>query len=129
MDRRRDGVARRCRTSLDMKSRHRKVSHAPTREGTCRRVDGKLSEKNGLWRRVGSCFPARFPPTCRSASCASESEVSDWRRDGRKSRRQGDPTVAAVVAVRRSDGGGFRKENKVIGRKHDHRKSKLGFPT
>ena len=31
MDRWRDGVARRRRMSLDMKSRHWKVSHAPTR--------------------------------------------------------------------------------------------------
>ena len=122
MDRRRDGVARRCRTSLDMKSRHRKVSHAPTRAHMHWQVDGKLSEKSNAWQRVGSCFPAGFPPTCRSASCASESEVS-----GRKShQRQGDLIAAAV---RRSDGGGFQEENKVTGRKHDHRKSKLGFPT
>ena len=33
------------------------------------------------------------------------------------------PTVA-----RRSDNGGFREENKVTRMKHDHRKSKLGFP-
>ena len=32
------------------------------------------------------------------------------------------------VAVRRSDDGGFWKENKVTGMKHDHQKSKLGFP-
>ena len=45
-------------------------------------------------QRVGSCFPTGFPPTCRSASCASESEVSGRRRAGRKShRRQGDLTA------------------------------------
>ena len=32
------------------------------------------------------------------------------------------------AAARRSDDGGFREENKVTGMKHDHRKSKLGFP-
>ena len=34
----------------------------------------------------------------------------------------------AAAAARRSDDGGFQEENKVIGMKHDHRKSKLGFP-
>ena len=34
----------------------------------------------------------------------------------------------AAAATRRSDDGGFQEENKVIGMKHDHRKSKLGFP-
>ena len=41
MDRRRDGAARRRRTHLDVKSRHQKVSQAPTRAGawtaSCRR--------------------------------------------------------------------------------------------
>ena len=103
-----------------MKSRNRKVGHAHTR------VKGKPPEKSGTWRCVESCFPAGFSPTCRLASCASESEVSDRRRAGRKSHRgQGDPMT---VAVRRSDDEGFQKENKVTGRKHDHRKKKLGFP-
>ena len=75
--------------------------------------------------RVGNCFPARFPSTCRSALCASESGFP-----------AGEELVGKVTggkemtaATRRSDDGGFRKENKVTGRKHDHRKSKLGFPT
>ena len=126
MDRRRDGATRRRRTSLDMKSHHRKVSHTPTCAHTCQRVDGKLPEKSGVWQRVGSYFPARFPLTCRSASCASEYEVSGRRRAGWKNhRRQGDPTVATA---RRYDDGGFRKDNKGTERKHDHRRSKLGFP-
>ena len=33
-----------------------------------------------------------------------------------------------MAAARRSDDGGFQKENKVTKRKHDHRKKKLGFP-
>ena len=41
MDRRRDGAERRRRTHLDVKSRHQKVSQAPTRAGawtaSCRR--------------------------------------------------------------------------------------------
>ena len=110
-----------------MKSRHRKVGHTPTRAHTHWRVEGKPLEKNGAWQPVESCFPTGFPPMCRSASCISKSKVSDRRRAGRKSQwRQGDPTTA--VAVKRSDGGGFREENKVTERKHDHRKKKLGFP-
>ena len=68
------------------------------RAHTRRRVDGKLSEGSGVWRRLGSCFPAGFPLTCRSASCASESEVFDHRRVGRKNhrrRRRGDPMAEA----------------------------------
>ena len=68
---------------------------------------------------VESCSMG-FPLTCRSASCASESEVSDRRSVGQKK----------SLVARRSDGGGsgggFGKENKVTGRKHDHRK-KLRF--
>ena len=85
MDRRRDGAARRRRTSLDMKSRHRKVSHAPTCAHARWSVDDKLSERSGAWQCVGSCFLTGFPLTCRSASCASESKVSNRRRAGRKS--------------------------------------------
>ena len=40
----------------------------------------------------------------------------------------GKSPAAVVAAARRSGGGGFREENKVTGMKHDHRKSKLGFP-
>ena len=35
---------------------------------------------------------------------------------------------SAATTARRSYDEGFREENKVIGMKHDHRKSKLGFP-
>ena len=48
------------------------------------RVERKPPEKNGAWRRVESCLPAGFPPTCRSVLCTSESEVSDQRRASRK---------------------------------------------
>ena len=34
----------------------------------------------------------------------------------------------AAAAARISGDEGFREENKVTGMKHDHRKSKLGFP-
>ena len=71
----------------------------------------------GEERDVDDCFSAMFPPTCRSALCASESKVSGRRRAGRKK----------SPAMRRSDGGGgsdgeFRKENKVTGMKHSHQK-------
>ena len=82
----------------------------------CRRVEHRTSKKSGTWRCVDVCFPAGFPLMCRSASCASESEVSGRRRAGQKK---------SLAAARRSDGGGgggFRKENKVTERKHSHRK-------
>ena len=68
----------------------------------------------GEERRVDDYFPTGFPPTCRSVSCALEFEVVGRRRAGRKK----------SLAARRSNGGGegFRKENKVTGRKHGHRK-------
>ena len=34
----------------------------------------------------------------------------------------------SLATTRRSDDGGFREKNKVTEMKHDHRKSKLGFP-
>ena len=37
-------------------------------------------EKIGTWWSVGDCLPTGFPPTIRSATCASESKVSGWRR-------------------------------------------------
>ena len=84
-------------------------SHAHTH----RQVELRLPEKSAAWRCVDDCFSAGFPPTCRSASCASESEVSNQRRTGRKK---------SPIARRSDGGGGFRKENKVTGRKHGHRK-------
>ena len=78
MGHRRDGAARRRRTSLDMKSRHQKVSHKPER--------GR--QAIGEERHVGSYFPVGFPPTCRLALCASEFEVFGRRRVGWKSHRQ-----------------------------------------
>ena len=47
MDRRRDGAARRHRTSSDVKSRHRKMAHALTCALMRRRVDGSLQERGG----------------------------------------------------------------------------------
>ena len=95
MDRRRDGAARRHWTHLDVKSCHRKMSHVPTIPHRRRRVDDKLPERSGTWWRAWSWFPTGFPPMCRSASCTSESEVSDQKRAGQKShrrrRRRGDP--------------------------------------
>ena len=61
-----------------------------------------------------------LPLACRSASCASESEVLAGEELAGNS-----PTAATT---RRSDGGGFWQENKVTRMKHDHQKSKLGFP-
>ena len=95
----------------------RDVISAPesgSRPHTRRRVELGQPEKSGAWWRVDDCFPEGFPPTCRSASCASESEVASQRRAGRKK----------SLAARRSGGGdrGFQKENKVTGRKHGHRK-------
>ena len=86
-DCRRDGSARWGRTSLEMESQHRKVGHAPAC-GT---------QAAGEKWRVDDYFPTRFPSTCRSASCASESEVVGRRRVGRKShQRRGDLTTAAA---------------------------------
>ena len=53
MDCRRDGEARRCRMSLDMKSCHCKVSHAPTCAGAW---------KGSCWRRAacGGAWGAFF---------------------------------------------------------------------
>ena len=82
MDRRRNGGARRSRTSLDMKSRHQKVSHEPT--------SGRQAAREEQY--VGRCFPAGFPPTCRLASCALEFEVSGRKSHQRRWRR-GDPTT------------------------------------
>ena len=105
-DRRRDGSTRRRRTSLEMESRHRKVGHAPT-HGT---------QATGEEWCVDDCFSVGFPSTCRSALCALESDVSDRRRAGRKK------SLAAKRSNSGGDKGGFRKENKVTGRKHGHRK-------
>ena len=59
---------------------------------TRRRVELKPSEKSGVWRHMDGCFPVGFPPTCKSALCASESEVASRRRVGRKK------SLAAAVA-------------------------------
>ena len=49
-------------------------SKSGSRAHMLRCVRLSLSEKIGAWRHVGNCLLARFPPTGRSASCASESE-------------------------------------------------------
>ena len=58
------------------------------RAHTRRRMKRKPLEKSGTWRRVDGYFLAGFPLTCRSVSCVSESEVSDWRRAVGKSHRR-----------------------------------------
>ena len=105
-DRRRDGSARRRRTSLEMESRHRKVGQVPTRPGAWN-VGRRRRVARGDARMA--VFQGGFPPTCKSASCASKFEVSNRRRASQKK----------SSAARRSDGddnsgGGFQKENKVI---------------
>ena len=50
-----------------------------------RRMKLSPSEKIGVWRCVGDCLPAGFPLTGKSASCASEYEVTGRRRACRKS--------------------------------------------
>ena len=55
MDRRRDGAARRRRTSPDVKSRHRKMDHTLTCALTRRRVDGSLLERGGACGVVFRC--------------------------------------------------------------------------
>ena len=94
MDRLRDGAARQRQTRLDMKSRHQKVSHAPTHAHTCWHVEGKLPERSSAWRRVGSCFPVGFALTCRSASCTSKPEVSGRKSHRRQLRRRGGDLTA-----------------------------------
>ena len=66
------------------------------RAHTRQRVEDSLPKKSGKWWRVESCFLARFPPKCRSASCTLEYEVSGRRRVGRKK----------SPAAKRSDGSG-----------------------
>ena len=51
---------------------------------TCPHKPVRGTQALGEERRVDDCFPTGFPPTCRSASCASEFEVSCRRRAGRK---------------------------------------------
>ena len=56
-------------------------------------------------RRVRGCFPMRLPPACRSASCASESEVSGRRRASRKVIGGGDAGGGEEIRRRRVPGG------------------------
>ena len=56
----------------------------------------------------------------------------DWPRAPQNLRFPSEEELAgkspAAAAARISGGGGFREENKVTEMKHDHQKSKLGFP-
>ena len=118
MDRRRDRAARRRRTSLDVESRHRKMAHAPTRTSVwtadCRREAARDGVCVAVFRR-GCHQRVDRPRAPRNLRFPAGEELAE------KS-----PTAAAATRI--SDGGGFREENKVTGMKHDHRKSKLGFP-
>ena len=71
-----------------MESRHRKVGHAPAH-------GMQAAGEEWCVAAHGNLFPAGFPPTCRSASCASEFKVFGQRRASRKK----------SPAVRRSDSG------------------------
>ena len=52
------------------------ATESGSRAQTRQHVELRPLEKICAWRRVVDCFPIGFPLTCRSASCASESEVS-----------------------------------------------------
>ena len=74
----------------------------------------------GAWRAVfwwGFLLRVDRPCAPRNLRFPAGEELA-----GKSHQRQGDPTAA-----RRSDDGGFLKENKVTGRKHDHRKKKIRF--
>ena len=94
-----------------------------SRAHTRPRVEGKPSEKSGAWRAVfrrGFLQRVDRPRAPRNLRYLAGEELV-----GKSHWRQGDPTGA--TAVRKSDDGGFRKENKVTGRKHDHRNKKKRF--
>ena len=120
VDRRRDGAARRRRMSLDAESPHRKMTHAPMRAPTRRRVDDKLPERGGacgaVFRR-GCHRRVDRPRAPRNLKFPAGEELAG------KS-----PAAATAAMARRSSSRGFQEENKVTGMKHDHQKSKLGFP-
>ena len=115
MDRRRDGAARRRRTSLDMKSCHRKVIHAHPRAGTwmasCRREVVRDGACGTVFRRGCHRLVDR-PREPQNLRFPVEEELAG---------------KSPAAAARRSDDEGFWEENKVTEMKHDHRKSKLGF--
>ena len=69
-------------------------THAPTRG---RKTAGER-------RRARCCLPARLPPACRSAPCASESVVSGRRRAARKV-TDGDGDGEKEIRRRRVPGG------------------------
>ena len=127
MDRRRDGAARQRRTSMDVKSRHRKMMHAPTRAPT----------RPHAHPRAGAWTASSWREAARDGAYRAVFRWGCHRRVDRPHAPQnlrfsaGEELAGkspAAAATRKSDDGGFREENKVTGMKHDHRKSKLGFP-
>ena len=72
---------------------------------------------------MGDCLSAGFPLTCRSASCASESEVVGRRSACWKSWLEKVGAGGGGEEEIRRRSGGFRKEMKVTGRKHGHWKN------
>ena len=81
-----------------------------------RRVDGKLPEKSDacgavLWR-----------------GCLRRVDRSRAPQNLRFPAGEELAGKSPAATARRSGGKGFLEENKVTGMKHDHRKSKLGFP-
>nr|CAN71248.1 hypothetical protein VITISV_011988 [Vitis vinifera] len=76
----------------------RKVSHAPSRAVTRRRVGDSPEEKSGAWGRVRFRLPVGFPLACRSASGVPEYVVVS-RKGGR--RKISPEKVAGVVEIRR----------------------------
>ena len=105
---------------------------AALESGSCahkrRRVRLGPPEKIGAWRHVGDCLSTGFPLTGRSASCASESEVAGWRRACWKSWLEKVTDGSGGGEEIKGQSGGFRKEKKVTGRKHNHRKKNWIFP-
>ena len=118
MDRWSDGVARRAWMWSPVTGKWSTHPHAHPRVGTwtasCRREvarDGACVA--GFWRGCHWCEDRPCVP--RNLRFPAREELA------RKS-----PATAATA--RRFGDGGFREENKVTVMKHDHRKSKLGFP-
>ena len=112
MDRRRDGAARRRRTTLDMESCHRKRIHAHPLAGAWTRSYRRKAARDGTcgvvcWRGCHRRADRPRPPR------------NLWFLAGEELPEKSS-AAAAMAARRRSSGGGFRKEKKVIGMKHDH---------
>ena len=73
--------SRNCQKKVEKEGSGRTAGGMDQQDGTgkwvtSRRVRLNPPKKISTWRRMGDCLPEGFPPTSRSASCASEYEVA-----------------------------------------------------